>query len=497
MTEARAQLTARVRIRSHFGGLLFAATFFASSQPSIASGLRAEIVNSNDHVIVSWPVSPLSEVLEMAETPGPWIAVTNLSTAVESNFFVGLPKTNDGALFRLNAPTSIPIFQFGAFYDLDYECAAIPAMAFGGAVHCNANIYLTPHTGITYRKSVTSVSNILLDAKQGNMVGGTAAVTNLYGWRACAERLSLAIGTNSWREIVEIPPPEENRDSDIGRERFFNKADMIILVSNNLVRVTSGRYNNFETTIQLQDFVATNGVFYNGRERKIVRVAEIDIGKFIVWKKDVLRNPISFPLVGGTARDITTIYVADFRPTNVTHQTGIRLRNANTLPAEGLTVASPHPVYILGHYNCPNAVYLGTTNTTTTAPAAVIADAVTILSSAWADYGGANIALGSRVPTATTVNAALVSGIVQTSTNKGYSGGIESYLRLLEDWNTRTLTYNGSMAMLYESRYAVAPWNVIGIYYNPPIRKWGFDSNFLHPARLPPGTPMVSRVAGN
>lgn len=67
----------------------------------------------------------------------------------------------------------------------------------------------------------------------------------------------------------------------------------------------------------------------------------------------------------------------------------------------------------------------------------------------------------------------------------------------LDSWKTGggdTLTYNGSMVVMYESAYATGPWqgtgSSIGIY-NPPTRNWAFDTNFRNPAKLPPGTPSA------
>lgn len=118
-------------------------------------------------------------------------------------------------------------------------------------------------------------------------------------------------------------------------------------------------------------------------------------------------------------------------------------------------------------------------------------DAITVLSDSW-DDGKGERALSERVASDTTVNAALMAGIVQTSTSKGYSGGVENFPRFLEEWTNRTLTYNGSMVCMYESKYAIAPWVNIGTYYNPPIRNWGFDLNFRDAAKLPPATPAAS-----
>ena len=85
-------------------------------------------------------------------------------------------------------------------------------------------------------------------------------------------------------------------------------------------------------------------------------------------------------------------------------------------------------------------------------PCALFADAINILSSSWSDANSAK-AISSRVASSTTVNAAFYSGIVPTVTGK-YSGGVENFPRFLEDWSNKTLTYCGSMVVMFNSQIA-------------------------------------------
>ena len=87
------------------------------------------------------------------------------------------------------------------------------------------------------------------------------------------------------------------------------------------------------------------------------------------------------------------------------------------------------------------------------------------------------------------MNAALCGGIVAT-TGISYSGGVENFPRLLENWSGKNLWYNGSLAALFYSHIAQGLWNAPG-YYSPPIRHWAFDSNFNDPSKLPPHTPIL------
>jgi len=68
---------------------------------------------------------------------------------------------------------------------------------------------------------------------------------------------------------------------------------------------------------------------------------------------------------------------------------------------------------------------------------------------------------------------------------------VENFLRLLENWSTSTtLTYNGSIVVLFDSQYATGYWDNSN-YYGVPTRKWGFDQNFNQSTGLPPMTPQV------
>ena len=124
----------------------------------------------------------------------------------------------------------------------------------------------------------------------------------------------------------------------------------------------------------------------------------------------------------------------------------------------GLTVATGRPLYVQGDYNQLNAANLGTANTSTTRPASLVGDAITILSDGWSDANSTS-PVGSRTASATTVNAALLTGAVDTTLGH-YSGGMENFPRFLETWGSANVfTYNGSMIKMFPSLYATNVWN--------------------------------------
>jgi hypothetical protein len=179
--------------------------------------------------------------------------------------------------------------------------------------------------------------------------------------------------------------------------------------------------------------------------------------------------------------------------TNSLFMGAVRVANGAKLPSSGLTVATPFPIYVWGNYNVTGAsgTRTGVNNQTAnyTYPAALMGDAMTILSANWSD---APHAKGSpTTPTATTVNAACLEGIVQ-SVGSSYSGGVENFLRLLENWGGIKLTYNGSIVVMFPSQVAVGSWN--GSYYSVPTRAWAFDTNLKNQSGLPPLTPQTKAV---
>jgi hypothetical protein len=166
--------------------------------------------------------------------------------------------------------------------------------------------------------------------------------------------------------------------------------------------------------------------------------------------------------------------------------------NGLQLPPSGLTVATGRPLYVLGDYNQLDVANLGTANTATTLPASLVADAITILSDSWSDTNSTS-AVAFRMASATTVNAAFLTGSVDTTAGH-YSGGMENFPRFLESWGSANVfTYNGSMVKMFPSLYATGVWGQANIY-NPPKRNWAYDNNFDDRTKLPPKTPSLLQV---
>jgi len=269
----------------------------------------------------------------------------------------------------------------------------------------------------------------------------------------------------------------------------------------------------------------TNAIFYDWREGwnsgngppKTVQAVQIDLAKYNIWLTNsaATNNGISYntqcKLSSHKSHPVDSIYIYNAVPLTSTTLPAVRVVNGGILPSQtapyGFTVATAMPLYVWGTYNASNSTgsSLGLNSTTYTWPAGLMGDSVTILSTGWLDtnsvfaYKSTDTG-GGPAAANTTVNAAILAGIVP-STNSSYSGGVENFLRMLENWgSSRTLTYNGSIVVMFPSQYATNFWQQTGNYYTAPNRAWAFDTNFVQQAGLPPLTPQskgVIRAAWN
>jgi len=172
----------------------------------------------------------------------------------------------------------------------------------------------------------------------------------------------------------------------------------------------------------------------------------------------------------------------------------------------GFTVAAENPVYVQGNYNSSagDPYWGGGSNTTPHSAAAIIADAVTVLSNNWTDANSLNnpTNMGGRNAATTYYRMAVAGGKNipfpvpgwGASQDFGTDGGLHNFLRYLENWGGQTLFYNGSLVSMYYSEYNTGVFKCCATVYSPPTRSYAFDTLFLNPANLPPGTPMFQDV---
>ena len=462
---------------------------------------------------------------------------TNTATATPLNQGADLSATVQQTIkFAI-----IPLFQYCVFYNMDLEINPGNAMVLRGHVHSNNAIFATgssasvpltfngnvdASTGINYTRKTNYDGT---DTRTGNVI-----VTNGSALGNSAS-LAMPIGTNNnpatVRALLGLPPsglavPNPAGYSTNGTPYLYNSADLII--SNSAASGTNITvyYNNQAVpgglTVVPPDVVQTNrsGVvtnsyysfvtnvtFYDYRESDTVKATQINVSNLNVWlgntssRGGAQYNNLNSSGSTSKGHGINSIYVFNSSPLSGTSLPAVRLVNGQKLPSSGLTVATDQPLYVMGDYNITTngvnfAKTLGSTTNGNTVPAALMGDSITVLSSAWQDSYDSSTSLGSRNATPTTINAAALEGIVQSTkagSTKKYSGGLENFMRLLEQWSGQTLTYNGSIVVLFESKYATNSWGTS--YYGVPVRQWGFDLNFSKGAEyLPPLTPTVKYI---
>ena len=474
------------------------------------------------------------------------IAPTGAQTVMPltSGYFQGLTASSQDYLVTTTAETVavpkgtstvtmmaafdiIPIFQFAIFYEEDLELLPGPDMWLSGRVHSNQSIYIDSGATLTvdsvmtaagdifnFRKNdgTSSAGDVEIRDSDGNFQGMSGLDSSSPNWHDDAldrwdgnvrssdhgiERLDMTIeDPTDPRMLIEA-----GRSTDtVGQQdsKMYYDADL---------RIINGQvFDNAGFPVSVIDpLTATSAIefidFWDPREQKFMLTIEIDMAKLgrspgapangIVYAGGFQPGP-DFPAwPGGTWAG----YQMPWTGAGVT-EFAVKLTNGSEL-AGSTTVVSENPIYVRGDYNSVNKV-----------GAAVIADAITILSNRWGDVNNdgdttdavdgdlaySQLAMNARNAWSTTVNAALMLGNTDTVPGVSYNGGVENVLRFVERWSGDTLTFLGSIIDLWNSESAVGAWGYGNPIYTAPIRNWGFDTDFLDPANLPPGTPNVYMI---
>jgi hypothetical protein len=177
----------------------------------------------------------------------------------------------------------------------------------------------------------------------------------------------------------------------------------------------------------------------------------------------------------------------------------------------GFSLAAENPVYILGDYNASNAVGAWSPDPSGNChvPAAVYADAVTLLSNNWQDsetfINPTNMGARPSASTNTWYRLAIIAGKNKSfplptftvpaapPADFGTDGGTHNFLRYIENWGS-TLNYLGAMVSFYYSQQANGVYKCCNTVYNPPTRAYSYDTDFNSITALPPGTPRFTDV---
>jgi hypothetical protein len=193
------------------------------------------------------------------------------------------------------------------------------------------------------------------------------------------------------------------------------------------------------------------------------------------------------------------------RALKLVNGSAINLGTNNGIPY-GLAIASENPVYVQGNYNATGGTFSGTH-----LAASLITDAVTLLSNSWNDVNSfncphslestCNSGKPGRVASTTSYRMAIIAGKGRSFPHPetlyqdfGTDGGVHNFLRFIENWDSQTLNYRGSIVSLFYNRQATGIYKCCTNVYSPPSRGYNFDIEFLEPSLLPPRTPMFRDV---
>ncbi len=442
-------------------------------------------------------------------TTGAYAGLMTWTTDYEVTATVTGPRGSQARVTQKIQHVGIPLFQFMGFYGrgVDLELAPGPAMTITGRIHSNSNLYLKSGNGLKMDSYVTTTGDIYRYVKGYGMsdrginpqikdatgVYQTLNFDHEYNynfantwsesdWKSAALKAFGDRVQDSSMGVQEILPPipdalYDPKNADTSSHLMIEKGsaadsqalkDAKLYYKADLIIEGTKAYDQAGTEVKLDGCKDAKGKkavreeeFYDGREKTDMEVTQVDIGALTAC---------------GVMPANGILYASA--------KEGIRLVNGAELPKQGLTVVSENPVYVQGDYNTVNKV-----------PAAVLADAVTVLSNNWEKKGydkKGDEKTSKRPADKTTVNAAFATGPSHESVMDKSNGQMNNLIRFLEDWNGVDFTYNGSLVALWHSQQATEWFRCCGDdgdhYYRPPNRIWSYETLFN--TNQPPGAPM-------
>lgn len=434
----------------------------------------------------------------------------------------------------------VPLVNYAIFYNGNLEFTQCATMSVNGRTHANGSIAVGTTASLNFYSAVSCTSTLSAPGLDGQSDYDTwnTYFSNSPAYTTNVATVTVSLNMTNSHFLIETPTNGESPTSVIGKQRLYNQAQMILLVTNNAAGVTTNPtvtmilqasvngavpgndpaaavyvYTNCTPTMLASNlpFLDLDNLFYDRRETKTNIVTDIDVGRLGTWA--ATNSRVQSKLSAASSVYPTILYVADTRRPTTT-QPGqmnvVRLKNGAVIPSNGshgFTVATMNPVYVMGNYNIQQtsggSSSAGTTNTAYTYPAAIMSDSFTILSSNWSDaYSTTTFSSTDNNYDAsydTTINAAIVTGSMPSTGTSAttFSGGVHNLPRLLQDWNSRHIWLNTSILRLWDSTIATNQFrNPSGFtptpsnpYYRPPTRHYNYDLNFLNPAKVPPGIP--------
>ncbi|MGD9581264.1 MAG: hypothetical protein AB7V50_07815 [Vampirovibrionia bacterium] len=388
------------------------------------------------------------------------------------------------------------LFMYNIFFEDELEILPGPNFNLKGLIHTNKDMYLSSNNNLyIYTDSMTAAGEMYRRRMNNTDSTGTVKITtnNEDGSLESMGRSPKEDSTNTdWVNMATEKWEGTVRDKHLGATKlkapdlksfapggFYDKNAGLrikVLAKNRSTPIYQITYNNSVTLTNADlDNAITETTFYDRREStsKKVKATEIDVKKLGdsgYWPSNGLVYITRDDAVKDTDGNIYT-------PDPNRNVSGVKLTNGSELE-NAVTFVTDLPAYVKGDFNLH----------TSTDPmadkwkaCAVVADAINILSNSWVDSQSSS----KRTASSTTYNMVFITGNVPTNSNTGqYSGGLENFPRMLENWDGKTLTIKGGMMQLFRSQYATGTWG--GSYYNPPNRNWSSEDSFENLSDFPP-----------
>jgi len=494
-------------------------------------------------VTASWQAWPTGE--DYVEVDGAGLRTDHRVFEVEASVVSEEVRVTAHRLVDLR---SMPLFQFAAFYDADLEVQPGPDMELRGRVHSNRDLYLGSGSTLTLDTNyVRCAGRVLRRRKDSDASNGAVLVRRWVedpfdpaepvAFEAMAGRDDLPFGTPSgydsdfegydadgdgafdgpddWLPFVHgslelwgppagyageghtvltgahgVRPSEPPAlasihmfepsaagdhvwDGTAGeyvavppgtgthvRGHFHANAGLAVRVKADGSGWTAFGADGLELPPGTVDAALATDQVYDARQGGYVPLLRIDLA--------ALAGTGAWPANG-------LLYAAHAATGEGTAAKGIELVGGEELAAP-LTFVTEGGVYLRGDYNLVDPV-----------PAAVIADAVNLLSNAWDGSKGAG-----ELPaaSATTYRCAMALGSLPTL-GSSYNGGLENLPRFHEAWSGVTCRIIGSFVSPWQCERATGGWAYGGDRYTAPHRDWTYDVTYNDAERLPPFTPLA------
>ncbi|HXI20017.1 MAG TPA: hypothetical protein VNH46_02980, partial [Gemmatimonadales bacterium] len=419
-------------------------------------------------------------------TSGPYAGLIGLNQQIDITVHAADATGNrSDAIVSVNAQ-SIPLFQFGVFYEQDLEIHNGPPMTFAGWVHTNGNLYLTSNATY-FQDIITTPGNVYWQRKNQNQRLNGVYINNASGVPVALDfdsrsdptpaafsaksqshfdgrlmtgvmgvtplRLPLPTGMPA---IQLIQPRTAGDPPAVQNVKMAWKADYHIVVdAAQLANVCAPG----AMTVLPRAAVPSNvggppsdcdrifqghpNAFVDGREDIGVDMLDINVGELESW---INADPVN--------RAVSIMYITF---TNVSGNTqrdypAIRLYNGRQM-LYPLTLATDRPLYIKGNFND-----IGWQ------PVSFLGDAITFLSNGWSDAAHSSYTV-TNSSGQMWVYAAIAAGHSATPcdwqdptctpsappplvpSTGNYGGG-------LENWSGIDMHYRGSLVSLFQSQYA-------------------------------------------